>query len=137
MPTAGSAGIRIQAAGGLFVCRRQYPRLGCLAMYGSPVPQTFLRLWCRRNVTGSANEVGTIFGHDDLEAVRDAMNGWRVVAICLREAGHASPSALWASQLLVPFIGHSSNMNLGSTIFQLCKINSGCRNGPEHKMPPT
>lgn len=82
----------------------------------------------RRNLTGGAKEVGTIFGHDDLEAVRDAMNGWRVVAICLRKAGHASLPALRTSQLLVPFIGHSGNMNLGSTIFQLCKINSGCRN---------
>ena len=65
----------------------------------------------RRNLTGGAKEVGTEFGQDDLEAVRDVMNGWCVVAICLRKAGHASLSALRTPQLFVPLIKHASNIS--------------------------
>jgi hypothetical protein len=38
-------------------------------------------------------EVGTISGINDLEAIRDRLNRWRVVAAAVRQAGHASLAA--------------------------------------------
>jgi hypothetical protein len=63
-------------------------------------------LWIQRYVAGPATEVRSISGINDLEAIRDGMNGRCVVALVLREAGDAGLAAFRATQLLVPFIGH-------------------------------
>jgi hypothetical protein len=63
-------------------------------------------LGVHRYVAGPATEVGAISGINNLEAVRNGMNGWCVVALALRQAGNAGLAAFRATQLLVPFIGH-------------------------------
>ena len=61
-------------------------------------------LWFHGNVAGSAAEVGTVFGCDDLEALRDVVNDRCGAIFSLIKTGHAGLSALRASQLFVPSI---------------------------------
>jgi hypothetical protein len=46
----------------------------------------------------------------DLKAIRDEIDGWRVVAV-LREASLASLAAGRASQVFVPLIFHGDNLD--------------------------
>ena len=55
-------------------------------------------------------KVGAKRGHDDLESLRDGLDGWRVVAVALRQANHASIAAEGAAQLFGPLIGHAGSM---------------------------
>jgi hypothetical protein len=45
-------------------------------------------------------------GGDDLEAIRNAVNGWYVGIVALGQAGYPSLAALGALQSFVPLIGH-------------------------------
>ena len=51
-------------------------------------------------------KVGTVQGGHDLEAIRDAVNGWYVGVVALRQAGHSRLAALGAPQSFAPIIDH-------------------------------
>jgi hypothetical protein len=61
-------------------------------------------------------EAGTVSALDNLETVRHAVNGQRVV-LFLRQAGDAGLSASWASQLFVPLIGHLEKTKIDGICF--------------------
>jgi len=58
-----------------------------------------------RYVAGQATEVGAVLGSNDLEAIGEDRDGWRVVVV-LRETGLASPAAGRTPQVFVPLIFH-------------------------------
>jgi hypothetical protein len=47
--------------------------------------------WVHCDIAGPAMEVGTILCLNDLEAIRDRLNGWRVVALSLRQTRRSIP----------------------------------------------
>jgi hypothetical protein len=54
-------------------------------------------------------EVGAKLCINDLEAIRGVLNGWRVLAVVLRQARHTILAADWAPKFFVPLIGHPKN----------------------------
>ena len=64
-------------------------------------------LWFHRGITCPAMKVGTVQGGDDLEAIRNAVNGWYFGVLALGQAGHPRLAALGAPQFFAPIIGHS------------------------------
>ena len=67
------------------------------------------RLWLHRDIAALAMEVETIRDIHDLKAIRDELDGWRVVAV-LRQAGQASLAADRAPETFVPFVLHHTGM---------------------------
>jgi hypothetical protein len=78
---------------------------GTWQIYGSLI-QDRVALWDHRDVTGPAMKVGAVQGSDDLETIRNAVNGWSVGVVALGQAGYPGLAALGALQSFVPFIGH-------------------------------
>jgi hypothetical protein len=58
-----------------------------------------------RYVAGQATEVGAVLGSNDLEAIGEELNGWRV-AVLLRQACLAGLAAGRTPQVFVPLIFH-------------------------------
>jgi hypothetical protein len=56
-------------------------------------------------------KVGAILGFNDLKAIWDALNGWRVVALALKQASHTRLAAVRAPQFFVPLFDHPNNMH--------------------------
>jgi hypothetical protein len=52
-----------------------------------------------------------MLGIKNLKATRDTLSRWRVVAVALRQASHASLAAVRAPEFFVPFIDHTPNMD--------------------------
>ena len=59
-----------------------------------------------RDVARRALEIGAMESGDDLEAIRDALNGWYVGVVALRQASHTRLAAIGAPQFFVPLVGH-------------------------------
>ena len=74
------------------------------------------------------NESWDRTGGHDLEAIRDAVNGWYVGVVALRQAGHSRFAALGAPQSFVPIIGHGRENKSTSLV---------CRFGRGRKLPRT
>jgi hypothetical protein len=55
-------------------------------------------------------EVGAMLCINDLEAIRDALNGWRVRTVVQRQARYSGLAADWAPKVFVPLIGHPKNI---------------------------
>src|SRR2546426_625378 len=62
-------------------------------------------LWFHRYIAGPAMEVDAVLGINDLEAMRDEIDGWRDLVV-LREASLASLAAVRTSQVFVPLVFH-------------------------------
>ena len=65
-------------------------------------------------ITGRAPEVGATIGLYDPKAIRDELNGWRVVALGLTQTSHGSLAALGAPQFFFPVIDHATDISLVS-----------------------
>ena len=70
-------------------------------------------------------KVGTVRGGHDLEAIRDAVNGWYVGVVTQRQAGHSRLAALGTPQSFVPIVDHGRENKSTSLV---------CRFGPGRKL---
>jgi hypothetical protein len=59
-------------------------------------------------------EVGAAAGFQDLEAIRDRLNRWRLLAHGQNQARHTGLAALRAPQLLVPILNHAPHCPIKS-----------------------
>ena len=78
-------------------------------------------------------KVGTVRGGHDLEAIRDAVNGWYVGVVALRQAGHSRFAALGAPQSFVPIIGHGRENKSTSLV---CRFGRGRKLQERKSFPP-
>jgi hypothetical protein len=62
-------------------------------------------------------EVGAVLGANDLEAIRDELNGWRSV-IVLGEAGLASLAADRTPQVFVPLVSHGRHRSVTPKVYE-------------------
>lgn len=72
-------------------------------MFGSSV------LWCVKecgDIADRASEGGPIFCLDDLEAIRNAIDGRHIIVLALEKGSRANPATMRAVYRFVPSIRH-------------------------------
>jgi hypothetical protein len=68
-------------------------------------------LWRSRDVADTAMKVRAVLGWNHLKAAGDTVNGWRVVAIALRQTDYTGAVAFYAPQVFIP-LGHLMGIRL-------------------------
>ncbi len=70
-------------------------------------------LWGHFDVAACAMKDGTKLGIHNLEPVGNGLNGRRVIALVLKEAGHTALAAFRTPKLLVPLVVHQMDTRSG------------------------